>query len=181
MDEFPTRFDLNLVRTFVAIYETKSVTQAAERLNLTQPTISHALSRLRDLYGDRLFSRGSPGLVPTAIAERVYEHLSVALTAIEGTVDARSSFEPLTSTRRFRIALSDIGSPVMRFENRRHRIADQEDETDHQGRDADHGAQGSLDLSVHGDLQLPSDHYRRGIASLRRTAFRLHSAAGAIA
>lgn len=110
MDESPTRFDLNLVRTFVAIYETKSVTQAAERLNLTQPTISHALSRLRDLYGDRLFSRGSLGLVPTAIAERVYEHLSVALTAIEGTVDARSSFEPLTSTRRFRIALSDIGS-----------------------------------------------------------------------
>lgn len=109
MDQAPIRFDLNLVRAFVAIYETKSVTQAAERLDLTQPTISHALSKLRDLYGDRLFSRGSVGLVPTAIAERVYEHLSVALIAIEGTVDSRSSFEPLTSTRRFRIALSDIG------------------------------------------------------------------------
>lgn len=110
MDLSPPRFDLNLVRAFVAIYETKSVTQAAERLNLTQPTISHALSKLRDLYGDRLFSRGSQGLVPTAIAERVYEQLSGALTAIEGTVDARSGFEPRTSTRRFRIALSDIGS-----------------------------------------------------------------------
>lgn len=110
MDPSSPRFDLNLVRAFVAIYETKSVTQAADRLNLTQPTISHALSKLRDLYGDRLFSRGSPGLVPTAIAERVYEQLSAALTAIEGTVDARSGFDPQTSTRRFRIALSDIGS-----------------------------------------------------------------------
>lgn len=110
MNESPVRFDLNLVRAFVAIYETKSVTQAAERLNLTQPTMSHALSKLRELYGDRLFSRGSAGLVPTAIAERVYEHLRVALTAIEGTVDSRAGFAPLSSTRRFRIALSDIGS-----------------------------------------------------------------------
>lgn len=110
MDDAPTRFDLNLIRAFVAIYETKSVTQAAERLNLTQPTISYSLSRLRELYNDRLFSRGNPGLIPTAVAERVYEQLSVALMAIEGTLDARARFVPQTSTRRFRLALSDIGS-----------------------------------------------------------------------
>lgn len=109
-DDIPTRFDLNLVRAFVSIYETRSVTQAAERLNLTQPTISHALARLRVLYNDRLFSRGSVGLVPTAVAERLHEQLSVALMAIEGTLDSRASFQPLHSTRRFRIALSDIGS-----------------------------------------------------------------------
>lgn len=110
MDDAPTRFDLNLIRAFVSIYETKSVTQAAERLNLTQPTISHSLSRLRELYNDRLFSRGNLGLIPTAVAERLYEQLSVALMAIEGTLDSRASFQPLNSTRRFRIALSDIGS-----------------------------------------------------------------------
>lgn len=104
------RFDLNLVRTFVAIYETRSVTQAAERLDLTQPTISHALSKLRDSYKDRLFARGAKGLVPTAAAERLYEQLSVALAAIETTLDAQQGFDPRTSTRRFRIALSDIGS-----------------------------------------------------------------------
>jgi DNA-binding transcriptional LysR family regulator len=104
------RFDLNLIRAFVAIHETRSVTQAAERLNLTQPTISHSLARLREAYGDRLFSRGTAGLVPTAVAERLYEQLSVALHAIEGTLDAHAAFDPLMSTRRFRIALSDIGS-----------------------------------------------------------------------
>lgn len=110
MDPSPTRFDLNLIRAFVAIHETRSVTQAAERLNLTQPTISHSLARLRQAYGDRLFSRGSAGLVPTAVAERVYEQLRVALHTIEGTLDANADFDPLRSTRRFRIAVSDIGS-----------------------------------------------------------------------
>lgn len=110
MDNQPARFDLNLVRAFVAIHETRSVTQAAERLNLTQPTISHSLARLREVYGDRLFSRGSAGLVPTAVAERLYEQLSVALHAIEGTLDAHTAFDPYSSTRRFRVALSDIGS-----------------------------------------------------------------------
>lgn len=106
----PIHFDLNLVRAFVAIYETRSVSQAAERLDLTQPTLSHALARLRDLYGDRLFSRGPNGLVPSAIAERLFEQLSLALSTIEGTLEAQHGFEPQSSTRRFRIATSDIGA-----------------------------------------------------------------------
>lgn len=106
----PVHFDLNLVRAFVAIYETRSVSQAAERLDLTQPTLSHALARLRDLYGDRLFSRGANGLVPSAIAERLFEQLSLALSTIEGTLEAQQGFEPQSSTRRFRIATSDIGA-----------------------------------------------------------------------
>lgn len=110
MNDAPTRFDLNLIRAFVSIYEAKSVTLAAERLNLAQPTVSYSLSRLRELYNDRLFSRGPAGLVPTAAAERLYEQLSVALMSIEGTMDSKASFDPKTSKRRFRFALSDIGS-----------------------------------------------------------------------
>lgn len=110
MKEGPHRFDLNLVRAFVAIYETKSVTQAADRLELTQPTISHALAKLRELYGDRLFSRGSHGLVPSALCERLYEQLNVALANIEGTLEEQQGFQPRTSTRRFRMATSDIGA-----------------------------------------------------------------------
>jgi DNA-binding transcriptional LysR family regulator len=41
------RFDLNLLVVFDAVYREGSVTKAAEKLNLTQPAISHALGRLR--------------------------------------------------------------------------------------------------------------------------------------
>jgi len=108
--EAPYRFDLNLVRVLVAVYETGSVTQAAARLCLTQPTISHSLSKLRRLYDDRLFSRGPQRLVPTLVCERIYEQLSGALAHIESTVEAQCGFDPSTSNRRFRIAVSDIGA-----------------------------------------------------------------------
>jgi len=110
MKDVSTHFDLNLVRAFIAIFETRSVTQAAERLGLTQPTMSHSLARLRDLYGDRLFARGGQGLTPSAVAERLYEQLTVALSTIEGTLEAQQGFDPATSTRRFRFATSDIGA-----------------------------------------------------------------------
>lgn len=110
MSDQPHRFDLNLVRVFVTIYETGSVTLASERLGLTQPTISHSLARLRNQYGDRLFSRRARGLAPTTFAERLYEQLNVALAAMENTLDDPSGFDALSSKRRFRIALSDIGA-----------------------------------------------------------------------
>jgi len=110
MDNLSSRFDLNLVRALVAIYETRSVTLAADRLELTQPTISYALGKLRTLYDDRLFSRGAQGLVPSALCERLYEQLSVALSSIECTTEARDGFQPQASSRRFRIAMSDIGA-----------------------------------------------------------------------
>lgn len=110
MRQSPASFDLNLVRAFVAIYETRSVTLAAERLGLTQPTVSHSLARLRELYADRLFARGAQGLTPTAVAERLYEQLNVALSTIEGSLEAQQAFDPATSARRFRFATSDIGA-----------------------------------------------------------------------
>jgi len=110
MKERSLQFDLNLIRVFVAIFETRSVTQASERLGVSQPSVSHALARLREFYGDRLFARGAQGLVPTATAERLFEQVNVALGAIEGTLEARQQFDPASSTRRFRIATSDIGA-----------------------------------------------------------------------
>lgn len=105
-----SRLDLNLVRAFVAIYETRSVTHAAERLALTQPTLSHSLSKLRDAYSDRLFLRGTDGLVPTTLAEQLFEKFSEALAGIEGTLEQRRQFEPIRSDRRFQLAMSDIGA-----------------------------------------------------------------------
>ena len=49
--------DLNLLRVFDAVLQERSVTAAAARLELTQPAVSNALSRLRNLLGDGLFVR----------------------------------------------------------------------------------------------------------------------------
>lgn len=104
--------DLPLLRAFVAIYETGSVTAAAERLFLTQPTVSYALARLRDVLNDRLFVRQGSGMTPTARARDCYERFSRALLQIEDAVTQSGQFIPAASTRRFRIAMSDIGELV---------------------------------------------------------------------
>ena len=109
MNESPS-IDLNLIRVFVAIYETGSASLAAHRLGLTQPSVSHALSRLRIQYNDHLFARHSSGLKPTHLSEQLFPRLQEALSTIESTVDETRAFNPLTTNRQVRIAMSDIGA-----------------------------------------------------------------------
>jgi hypothetical protein len=60
--------DLNLIRAFVTIYETGSVSAAAERLHISQPSVSYTLKRLRDLLREPLFKRTREGMAPTYFA-----------------------------------------------------------------------------------------------------------------
>jgi Bacterial regulatory helix-turn-helix protein, lysR family len=64
--------DLNLVRVFVTIYEIGSVSAAAERLHVSQPSVSYTLSRLRKLLGEPLFTRPREGMTPTFSATQLY-------------------------------------------------------------------------------------------------------------
>src|SRR5215467_6699220 len=64
----PGGTELNLLVTFDALMTTRSVTQAAERLGLGQPAVSHALARLRELTGDPLFISNRRSLMPTSRA-----------------------------------------------------------------------------------------------------------------
>ena len=50
------RLDLNLLHVFDTIYREGSLTRAAKSLHLTQPAVSHSLSRLRDHFDDPLFT-----------------------------------------------------------------------------------------------------------------------------
>lgn len=108
--DLPARLDLNLVRVFVAIHETRSVTLAADRLGITQPSVSHALAKLRVTYNDRLFTRAASGLVPTPLADQLAAPLRQALGMVEATLDEARAFHPERSSRQFRIAMSDIGA-----------------------------------------------------------------------
>lgn len=103
------RMDLNLVRVFIAVYETSSVTLAADRLFVTQPSVSYALSKLRELFGDPLFVRGAEGMAPTVCAQSVYLKFREGLALIKDGCDVLRSFDYAESDRLFRVSMSDIG------------------------------------------------------------------------
>jgi LysR family transcriptional activator of mexEF-oprN operon len=99
--------DLNLLRVFVVVADTGSVTGAAQALYLTQPAVSAALRRLKDAVGAPLFLRHGRGLALTGRGERL---LAAARPMLQGLVDATLAaprFDPKTSDRTFRIGLSD--------------------------------------------------------------------------
>ncbi|MEM5331066.1 LysR family transcriptional regulator [Paraburkholderia sp. JHI2823] len=104
-----TRIDLNLLRVFHAILEEHSLTLAAIRLGVSQPAVSYALGRLRAILEDPLFVRNGNEMQPTSAALEMREPLRAAVTAAEHALQLMVPFNPKTSTRAFRIAMSDIG------------------------------------------------------------------------
>ncbi|WP_138466005.1 LysR family transcriptional regulator [Poseidonocella sp. HB161398] len=101
-------FDLNLVRVFLALWEQRSVTGAAERLHLTQPAVSHALNRLREQFDDPLFTRVGRRMEPTAAARRLYGPFKTCIDTLRETMSSHGAFDPDSSDRVFTIAMSDI-------------------------------------------------------------------------
>ena len=101
-------FDLNLVRVFLAVWRTRSVTAAAEALHLTQPAISHALRRLRDLFDDPLFVRSGKRMTPTHLATSLHGPLERAYETISNALQDNGTFAPELSRRRFKLAMSDL-------------------------------------------------------------------------
>ncbi len=99
--------DLNLLRVFVVVAESKSVTLAASRLYLTQPAISAALKRLSVAVGASLFARQGRGLVLTARGEQLLARGKVHLEALLDAALEPGAFDPLTSDRTIHIGLSD--------------------------------------------------------------------------
>ncbi|TQK71041.1 LysR family transcriptional regulator [Nocardioides sp. SLBN-35] len=101
--------ELNEVRTFVTLYETGSVTGTAERLHVTQPTVSYTLAKLRRRFGDDLFTRSRTGLEPSTQASAMYGPLREALLTIERTTGGADTFDPATTDRVFTALLSEFG------------------------------------------------------------------------
>jgi DNA-binding transcriptional LysR family regulator len=104
--------DLNLLRAFDAVLRDGSVTAAGDRLGLSQPAMSNALSRLRRLLDDPLFVRTPRGMRPTPFAQRLAAPVRQALDLIQTTLAQQAAFDPRTSQRSFRLQLSDVGEIV---------------------------------------------------------------------
>ncbi len=70
-----SRLDFNLAVTFIALWQERSVSKAAERLSLSQSAVSAALARLRAAAEDPLFVRSRGTMVPTPRAEAMAESM----------------------------------------------------------------------------------------------------------
>lgn len=104
--------DLNLLRALDALLETRSVTQAATRLGLTQPAVSGMLVRLRDAFHDPLFVRAQRGMIPTPRAEALAQPLKAALREIEGLLLSQR-FDPAVAELTVSIAATDYAQRVV--------------------------------------------------------------------
>ena len=75
--------DGRMLRTFLAVLETGSVTAAADRLGVTQSAVSHALERLREVLGDPLFVKSGRGIAATTRAEALAAPVRQLLADLE--------------------------------------------------------------------------------------------------
>jgi DNA-binding transcriptional LysR family regulator len=105
----PNRIDLNLLAVFQDVYRERQISAAARRLGLTQSAVSNALSRLRRTFGDELFVRTGQGMQPTPFAEQLAGPVGAAMAQVALALNQRSQFDPATSTRRFVLAMTDVG------------------------------------------------------------------------
>jgi DNA-binding transcriptional LysR family regulator len=100
--------DFNLLVVFDAVMQDRSVTRAAARLNVAQPTVSHALTRLRSALKDDLFVRTPEGMAPT-LAPAV----RAALVGLNTALDSTEPFVPATAEHRFTIAVNNQAALVL--------------------------------------------------------------------
>jgi DNA-binding transcriptional LysR family regulator len=105
--------DLNLLKVLIAIYEERKITAAADRLGLTQPGVSHALGRLRDLYRDELFVRGVGGMTPTALAHDLYARVRPAFDGLRAGLAMDGPLDPVEMERDVVLGMNDYGSQVI--------------------------------------------------------------------
>jgi len=105
--------DIRLLSVFDEVYKTRSVTAAAAALDLGQPAVSVALSKLRHHFDDPLFVRTSSGMEPTPFGEGLVRPVRAVLEALDTVLGHRNDFDPATSQRTFRICMTDITQLVL--------------------------------------------------------------------
>jgi len=102
-----SRIDLNLFTVFDAIYREGGITAASKRLHLSQPAVSHALGRLRELMNDPLFERHGNEMVATPLARTLAVTIGQSLGDLEQMMHRAGRFDPASSQRQFTIAVRE--------------------------------------------------------------------------
>src|SRR5712671_4223114 len=104
--------DLNLLVVFTAVAEERNVTRAASRLLLSQPAVSRALQRLRDMFHDDLLIRTTTGYELTPKGQRLLQELEATLPRLDRLITG-TDFDPAAEEATFRIAATDHAAHVI--------------------------------------------------------------------
>ncbi|WP_424348000.1 LysR family transcriptional regulator [Kocuria sp. CH-021] len=105
--------DLNLLPSLQALLELRNVSKAAERVHLSQPAMSAALSRLRRHFNDELLVRAGRGYELTPFAQALAPKVDQALAEVQDALQLRAGFDPAASDRTFVLASSDYVTGVL--------------------------------------------------------------------
>jgi DNA-binding transcriptional LysR family regulator len=107
------RLDFSLLLIFDELLRHERTTVVADRLGLSQSAVSHALTRLRDIFDDPLFSRRPDGLTPTRRALELAPKVRDLMRLTQDVVGGAADFHPATSDRQFRLAANDLVSTLI--------------------------------------------------------------------
>jgi LysR family nod box-dependent transcriptional activator len=110
------RLDLNLLHALDVLLNERSVTQAAKRLNLSQSATSGIMARLREYFDDELLVSIGRAMVLTPLAESLAGPVREVLLQIQTTIETKPGFDPMESTRHFRVICSDYPCTVLMAE-----------------------------------------------------------------
>src|ERR1041384_4774209 len=105
--------DLNLLKAFDALISERTVTRAAGRIGLSQPAMSHALSRLRSLFADDLFVRTQSGMEPTAHAREIAPLVAAAIEHIEAALNLGVGFDRAKSAGIFTAGMAEYAEVAL--------------------------------------------------------------------
>lgn len=99
--------ELRHLRLFEAVYTSASITRAAERLALSQPTVSVGLGQLRRHFADPLFVFAGQRMSPTPLADALIVRVREVLDGAQQIASWRTDFDPATARRVFTLAMTD--------------------------------------------------------------------------
>jgi len=105
--------DLNLLKAFDALMTERAVTRAAGRIGLSQPAMSHALSRLRELFSDDLFVRTATGMEPTPRAREIAPFVTAAIEHIEAALNLGVGFDAAHSAATFTAGMAEYAEVAL--------------------------------------------------------------------
>lgn len=105
--------DLNLLKALDALLQERSVSRAARRLSLSQPTVSAALARLRAVFDDELLVRTGRTMAPTPFAQSIAVRVQESMLELEDIIASRAPFDPSRDKQTFRVLATDYSALIL--------------------------------------------------------------------